>query len=102
MSHDTGSIARNLESVQEIYAAFDRGDINAILDRLAAEVQWEARSRAFATTTIPPRTSPPPRAQASAYFAVRAAASRRAMKAANCAWLIVLSPAIRNVAGAGG
>lgn len=32
----------NLETVQQIYAAFGRGDIPAILDTLADDVAWEA------------------------------------------------------------
>ena len=31
----------NLETVQQIYAAFGRGDVAAIVDRLAADVEWE-------------------------------------------------------------
>jgi uncharacterized protein len=31
----------HLEAVKEIYEAFGRGDIPAILDRLADDVQWE-------------------------------------------------------------
>ena len=31
-----------LESVQKIYSAFGRGDVPAILDMLADDVQWEA------------------------------------------------------------
>ena len=32
----------NIETVQEIYAAFGRSDVPAILDRLADNVQWES------------------------------------------------------------
>jgi ketosteroid isomerase-like protein len=35
-------MSRNLETVKQIYAAFGRGDIPAILDTLAADVAWEA------------------------------------------------------------
>ncbi len=35
-------MSRNLETVKEIYAAFARGDIAAILDRCADDVAWEA------------------------------------------------------------
>jgi len=31
----------NQETVQQIYAAFGRGDVPAILDRLAPEVRWD-------------------------------------------------------------
>jgi uncharacterized protein len=34
----------NVETVQEIYAAFGRGDIPAVLERLAEDVEWEAWS----------------------------------------------------------
>ena len=32
---------RNIETVQQIYAAFGRGDIPAILERLRDDVSWE-------------------------------------------------------------
>jgi uncharacterized protein len=32
----------HLETVQEIYAAFGRGDVPAILERLAPDVAWES------------------------------------------------------------
>ena len=31
----------NVDTVQEIYAAFGRGDVPAILERLAEDVRWE-------------------------------------------------------------
>lgn len=31
----------NLETVQQMYAAFGRGDVNAILENLAEDVRWE-------------------------------------------------------------
>ena len=31
----------NIETVKEIYAAFGRGDVPAILDRLADDVRWD-------------------------------------------------------------
>lgn len=31
----------NIETVQEIYAAFGRGDVPAILDHLAEDVEWD-------------------------------------------------------------
>jgi len=34
----------NLETVQEIYAAFGRGDVPAILSKLADDVEWDADS----------------------------------------------------------
>lgn len=34
-------VLSNLTAVQEIYAAFGRGDVPAILDRLADSVEWE-------------------------------------------------------------
>ena len=36
----------NIQTVKDIYAAFDRGDINAILDRLAEDVVWDHNSTA--------------------------------------------------------
>ena len=35
-------MSRNLETVKQIYSAFGRGDIPAILDTLADNVAWEA------------------------------------------------------------
>jgi len=35
-------MSQNLETVKQIYAAFGRGDIPAILDTLADNVAWEA------------------------------------------------------------
>jgi ketosteroid isomerase-like protein len=35
-------IMSNEQTVQDIYAAFQRGDVPAILERLADDVQWEA------------------------------------------------------------
>ena len=35
-------MGQNLETVKQIYAAFGRGDIPAILDTLADDVAWEA------------------------------------------------------------
>jgi uncharacterized protein len=32
----------NVETVQEIYAAFGRGDVEAIVDKVADDVQWES------------------------------------------------------------
>jgi len=34
----------NLETVQEMYAAFGRGDVPAILSKLADDVEWDADS----------------------------------------------------------
>ncbi len=34
----------NIQTVQQIYAAFGRGDVPAILDRLSADVDWEYAS----------------------------------------------------------
>lgn len=50
----------NLQAVQEIYAAFGRGDIPAILEKLADEVDWEYAYR-VAPNPIPwlqPRENP--------------------------------------------
>jgi ketosteroid isomerase-like protein len=35
-------MGRNLETVKQIYTAFGRGDVAAILDTLADDVAWEA------------------------------------------------------------
>ena len=32
---------RHTETVREIYASFERGDLPAILKRLAEDVEWE-------------------------------------------------------------
>ena len=41
-------MAGNVETVAAIYDAFGRGDVPAILDRLADDVQWEQGIRATA------------------------------------------------------
>src|SRR5687768_12421211 len=38
----TDRISANLATVNEIYAAFGRGDVPAILDRIASNCQWES------------------------------------------------------------
>lgn len=38
----TPSEQNNLDTIQSIYAAFNRGDINAILDRVADDVSWRS------------------------------------------------------------
>ena len=40
----------NIKAVQDIYAAFGRGDIPAILDRLADSIEWEY---GFAPNEVP-------------------------------------------------
>ncbi|GBD21215.1 hypothetical protein HRbin28_01664 [bacterium HR28] len=42
--------SRNLQTVQGIYAAFGRGDVSAILDKLAEDVDWDY---AYRTTPNP-------------------------------------------------
>ena len=37
-------VEENIQTVKDIYAAFSRGDINAILDRLADNVVWDHNS----------------------------------------------------------
>ncbi len=39
-------MATNLETIHEIYAAFGRGDIAAILSRMAPDVSWETEAPA--------------------------------------------------------
>jgi uncharacterized protein len=47
-------MSRNLETVKQIYAAFGRGDIPAILDALADDVAWEAwADNSAATAGVP-------------------------------------------------
>jgi hypothetical protein len=43
------------DTVREIYAAFGRGDIPAILDRLADDVQWDVDSAAPEVPWLSPR-----------------------------------------------
>lgn len=45
----TGTM-NNLKTVQEIYAAFGRGDVPAILERLADDIEWEY---GFASSEVP-------------------------------------------------
>lgn len=45
----------NLETVQQIYAAFERGDIPAILDHLAENVEWEYPTAAADVPWLKPR-----------------------------------------------
>jgi ketosteroid isomerase-like protein len=49
-------MSRNLETVKQIYAAFGRGDIPAVLNTLAndVDVAWEA----WADNSRPPRVYP--------------------------------------------
>jgi ketosteroid isomerase-like protein len=53
----------NLQTVQEIYEAFGRGDVQAIVDRMADDVQWERweTGNAAQDADVPymrPRTGP--------------------------------------------
>jgi ketosteroid isomerase-like protein len=43
----------HIATVQEIYAAFGRGDIPAILDRLAEDVDWEAAGNSAQDEGVP-------------------------------------------------
>lgn len=45
----------NVDTVKDIYAAFGRGDIPAILDQLADEVQWDVDSPAPQVPWLSPR-----------------------------------------------
>ena len=51
-------MSRNLETVKQIYAAFARGDIPAILDTLADNVAWEAWADNSAGNVGVPRLVP--------------------------------------------
>ncbi|MCA9288632.1 MAG: nuclear transport factor 2 family protein [Phycisphaerales bacterium] len=46
----------NLETVQSLYAAFGRGDVPAILSRLAQDVRWEYSSVTSDAPWLTPRT----------------------------------------------
>lgn len=45
----------NLQTVQGIYAAFGRGDVPAILERLAPDVEWEYGSSGHGVPWLQPR-----------------------------------------------
>jgi ketosteroid isomerase-like protein len=45
----------NTETVQQIYTAFGRGDIRAILERLADDVEWEYGVNATEVPWLQPR-----------------------------------------------
>lgn len=55
-----------LASTQAIYAAFSQGNVPAILDRLAADVEWEYGASASAVPWLQPRQG---RDGAAAFFA---------------------------------
>ena len=46
----------NLRIVQEIYDAVGRGDVTAILDRVADDVDWSAEAASHAAPWYGPRT----------------------------------------------
>ncbi|MFL6203479.1 MAG: nuclear transport factor 2 family protein [Thermoanaerobaculia bacterium] len=54
------------ETVQEIYAAFGRGDVPAILERLAPDVEWEYGASPTEVPWLQPRQG---RAGAAEFFA---------------------------------
>lgn len=58
----TDRVAANLATVSDIYAAFGRGDIPAILDRTAPGCRWEAWAHNYAQlaglSTLQPRVGP--------------------------------------------
>ena len=45
----------NLDTVKEIYAAFGRGDVAAIIDRLAEDVEWETQTPVDGVPWLEPR-----------------------------------------------
>ncbi len=55
----------NLQTVQEMYAAFGRGDVPAILQQLSAAVEWEYGIAASDVPWLKPRRG---RAAAAAFF----------------------------------
>jgi ketosteroid isomerase-like protein len=48
----------NVKTVEEIYAAFGRGDIPAVLDQMADDVRWEEWSDSFAQRAEVPELLP--------------------------------------------
>src|ERR1700682_2291043 len=58
----TDRTAANLATVSEIYAAFGRGDIPTILDKIALDCRWESwannRAQESGVPTLQPRTGP--------------------------------------------
>jgi ketosteroid isomerase-like protein len=58
----TDRIAANLATISDIYAAFGRGDVPAILDRIAPDCRWEAwadnRAQRAGVPTLQPRVGP--------------------------------------------
>ena len=70
MTHDIANAARNLATVQSIYAAFGRGDVEAILACMAPDVKWEAwtdnHAQRAGVPWLKPQTGP---AGVAAFFA---------------------------------
>ena len=48
MSTDTENAQSHADTVSDIYEAFGRGDVEAILERLAEDVEWEAWDDSYA------------------------------------------------------
>jgi ketosteroid isomerase-like protein len=46
----------NIETVQSIYEAFGRGDFDAIVDRLAEDVEWDREAPAYGVPIFEPGT----------------------------------------------
>lgn len=67
----TDRAAANLATVNDIYAAFGRGDVPTILDKIAPNCRWEAwgnnRAQRQGVPTLQPRTGP---AGVAEFFAV--------------------------------
>ena len=61
-THVTDPVPATLAKVQDIYAAFGRGDIPAILDQIADDCQWERwlnnTAQAAGVSYLQPRTGP--------------------------------------------
>jgi ketosteroid isomerase-like protein len=62
-------VTDQIAAVQEIYAAFGRGDVPAILDRLAEDVEWEAGGSSAADEGVPWLLRRTGREGAGAFFA---------------------------------
>src|SRR2546423_15438041 len=58
----TDRAADNVATISEIYAAFGRGDVPTILDKIAPDCRWEAwasnRAQRAGVPTLLPRTGP--------------------------------------------
>jgi ketosteroid isomerase-like protein len=61
-----GIMSKNIESVQAIYAAFGKGDVPAILERLSDDIEWEYGATPNEVPWLQPRRG---RAEVPGFFA---------------------------------